>query len=105
MSMTPPVSRPRPAEAKSLPEQPGQRLVAGAAPGSREAEVGERGLGGHAAAGRAHEEAALDEEGLVDVLDGLGLLPHADGQRREPDRSAPEALADGGEDGPVDLVE
>ena len=38
-------------------------------------------------AGRAHEQALLDEERLVDVLDGLGRLADADGERRQPDRA------------------
>ena len=53
----------------------------------------------------AHEQALLDEERLVDVLDGLGRLADADGQGRQPDRSAAEALAERRQDGPVDLVE
>ena len=59
----------------------------------------------HPAARRAHEQALLDEERLVHVLDRLGLLADADGQRRQPDRAAAELLAQRGEDGPVDLVE
>ena len=61
--------------------------------------------GGDPSPGRAHEQALADEEGLVDVLDGLGGLGHADGERREPDRATAEPLAEGGEDRPVDLVE
>ena len=45
------------------------------------------------------------EERLVDVLDRLGLLAHGDRQRRQPDRSAAELLAQRAEHGPVDLVE
>src|SRR4051812_20450968 len=58
-----------------------------------------------AAARRAHEQTLLDEERLVHVLDRLGLLAHADGQRREADRTATELLAQGAEDGAVDLVQ
>ena len=47
----------------------------------------------------------LEEVGLVGVLDGVGLLPHAVGQGHEPDRAAVEATAQGVEDGPVHLVE
>ena len=47
----------------------------------------------------------LDEERLVDVLDRLGLLTDRDGQRRQPDRTAAELLAQGAEDRPVDLVQ
>ena len=55
--------------------------------------------------GRAHEQPLLDEERLVDVLDRLGLLAHADGERRQADGTAAELLAQRAEDGPVDLVE
>ena len=55
-------------------QQPGERVLARGAARRGEAEVGERGRGGHPPAGRAHEQAPLDEERLVDVLDGLGLL-------------------------------
>ena len=60
---------------------------------------------GDAAAGRAGEQALLDEERLVHVLDRLGLLADADRQRRQPDRAAAELLAERAEDRPVDLVE
>ena len=39
-------------------------------------------------------QALLDEERLVHVLDRLGLLADADRQRRQPDRTAAELLAD-----------
>src|SRR5205807_10493583 len=42
--------------------------------------------GGYPAAGRAHQEAPLQEEGLVHVLDRLGLLAHAD--RKGADRKS-----------------
>ena len=58
-----------------------------------------------AAAGRAGDHALLDEERLVHVLDGLGLLADADRHGAEPDRAAAELLADRVEDRPVDLVE
>ena len=56
-------------------------------------------------AGRALEQAALHEERLVHVLDGLGRLAHRDRQRAEPDRPAHEGAAQRVEDRPVDLVE
>jgi hypothetical protein len=59
----------------------------------------------HPAPGRAQDQAALQEEGLVGVLDGVGLLAHALGQRGQPDRLAPEAAAQRLEDGPVHLVQ
>ena len=43
---------------------------------------------------RAHQEALLEQVGLVDVLDRVGLLAHRHGQRRQPDRAAAELLAD-----------
>ena len=60
---------------------------------------------GHSTPGGAHEQALLDEERLVDILHGLGGLAHADGQGGQPHRSAAKALAQGRQDGPVDLVE
>ena len=47
-----------------------------------------------AAPRRALEEAALEQVGLVDVLDRVGLLLHGDRERGEADRAAGEALAD-----------
>ena len=44
-----------------------------------------------AAARRALEEAALEQVGLVDVLDRVRLLADGDGERRETDRAAAEA--------------
>ena len=55
--------------------------------------------------GRAQDEALADEERLVDVLDGLGRLADADGERVEPHRSAPRSARRWREDRPVDLVE
>ncbi len=46
---------------------------------------------GHPAARRAGDQARPHQEGLGDDLDGLGLLPHRDGQRRQADRAAAEA--------------
>ena len=50
------------------------------------------------AARRADQQALLDEERLVDVLDRLGLLADGDRQRRQPDRTAAELLAQRAED-------
>ena len=58
-----------------------------------------------AAARRALDEAALEQVGLVDVLDGVGLLVDGDGERREPDGPSPEAGADDLEDRAVEPVE
>ena len=53
----------------------------------------------------AIEQAGGEEERLVDVLDGVGLLGHGHRERVEPDGSAGERDAECGEDGSVDLVE
>ena len=58
-----------------------------------------------AAARRALEQAALQQERLVHVLDGLGRLADRDRERAEPDRAARERAAQRVEDRPVDLVE
>ena len=61
---------------------------------------------GHAAPARgALEEAALEQVGLVDVLDRVGLLLDGHGQRREPDRAAAELAADDAEDLAVQPVQ
>ena len=57
------------------------------------------------AARGALEQTPLDEEGLVYVLDGLRRLAHGDGERREADGAAGEAVAHRVEDRPVELVE
>src|SRR3712207_2423305 len=73
--------------------------------GRREPEVGEGRGGGHAPARRALEEAALEQVGLVDVLDRVRLLAHRDREGRQPDRAAAEARAHRGEDLAVEAVE
>ena len=85
---------PRPPPARSA-EAGRCAALAGRCRAARSAEVGERrpAVGDHAAARRAHEQALLDEERLVDVLDGLGLLADADGEGRQADRAAAELLA------------
>ena len=71
----------------------------------RQRKVGE-GLGrGHPAAGGAVEQAGREQERLVDVLDGVGLLGHRDRERVEADRAAGERDAECLEDRAVDLVE
>ena len=55
--------------------------------------------------GRAPEQPALQQERLVDVLDGVGLLGHRHRQRAESDGLAGERLAQRPQDRPVDLVE
>ena len=61
--------------------------------------------GGDPALGGSHQIAFLDEEGLVDILDGLDLLAHGHGQALEADRAAVEADEDGFENAVVHLVE
>ena len=59
-----------------------------------------RGRCRHPAPRRAHEQPALDEKGLVDVLDRLGLLTNPDRKCRQSDGPAAELLADRGENRP-----
>src|SRR4051794_40986287 len=47
-----------------------------------------------AAARRALDEAELEQVRLVDILDRVGLLTERNGERREADRAAAEALDD-----------
>jgi hypothetical protein len=65
--------------------------------------VGE--AGGDAAAGGAVEEADLDEEGFVDLFEGVLLFGERGGQRVEADRAAVVFLDDGAEQAAVELVE
>src|ERR671935_1525661 len=58
--------------------------------GARSADVRAAGVGDHAAARGALDEAELEEVRLVDVLDRLLLLAEGDGERREADRPAAE---------------
>ena len=62
-------------------------------------------LGEHAATRRAHEKAAHDEVGLVDVLYRVRLLAERHGQRLQPDWPAVELLDDRSQDVAVELVE
>src|SRR5215207_824660 len=73
--------------------------------GDVEPEVHVRGRGRNAPSWRSLEQTLLEEEGLVDVFHGLGLLGHRDGERAEADRLTRERLAQRGEDRPVHLVE
>jgi hypothetical protein len=61
--------------------------------------------GGDPAAGGAREQALLDEERLDDVLDGVDLLPHRDGEGGQPDGAAGEGGAQRLEDAVVEAVE
>src|SRR5207302_3681513 len=70
-----------------------------------EAEVAPRRRRSDAPARGALQQAALDEERLVHVLDGLGSLTDRNRQRREADGAAGEAVAHRVEDGAVELVE
>ena len=62
-------------------------------------------MGGDPAARRALEEALLEEEGLVDVLEGVALLAHGGGDGLHAHRAAAELLDDGEQDLPVHRVE
>ena len=65
----------------------------------------ERRLCGHPAARGPHQESLLEQIGLVDVLDRVGLLPHRHGQGREAHGPAAEFLADRREDVAVQAIE
>ena len=62
------------------------------------------GRGGPAARG-PDDVPLADEVGLGDGLDGVGLLPHGDGQGRQTHRATAEAAAERLEHGPVEAVE
>src|SRR4029079_1014547 len=51
------------------------------------------------------DEPEPEQERLVDVLDGLGLLGQDGGQRRDPDRSGGELLDDRGQQLAVGRIE
>src|SRR5215204_129525 len=70
-----------------------------------EPEVGVGALGRDAAARSPLEQAALEQVGLVDVLDRVALLPHGDRERGETDLPAGEVRADRGEDLAVETVQ
>ena len=59
----------------------------------------------HPAPGGTRQEAFADQEGLVDVLQGPGLLPHRGRHGLQAHRPAAEAVEDGREDAPVHGVE
>ena len=61
--------------------------------------------GEHPPPGRAHEEAALQQERLVHVLDGVGFFSDGHRQGGEPHRTSVELLQDEGEDLAVHAVE
>ena len=65
--------------------------------------VGE--AGGDAAAGGAVEEADLDEEGFVDLFEGVLLLGEGGGEGVEADRAAVVLFDDGAQEAAVELVE
>src|SRR5512133_4397144 len=70
-----------------------------------ETQVFVRATGGRAPAWGALQQAALQEIGLVDVLERVGLVVDGDGQGREADGTAGELRAYGGEDLAVEAVE
>src|SRR5918994_3073212 len=74
-------------------------------PLGRDPEVPVGTLGRDAAPRRALEEPELEQVGLDDVFDRVGLLPHGRRQRREPDRPSAELDDHGGQDGEVELVQ
>lgn len=86
------------------PNRPGGGVIGGLG-GNGKAQVGPSRRRRHPPPGGSHEQALTDQERLVHVLDGLGGLRHADGQSRQPHRSAAEALAQRTQKRPVDLVE
>ncbi len=61
--------------------------------------------GSHPPPGRPLEEALLEEVGLVGVLHGVGLLPHAVGEGHQAHGPTVETTAQRVEDGTVHLVE
>src|SRR3982751_3273925 len=60
---------------------------------------------GRPPARRALEQPALEQIGLVDVLDRVLLLPHARGERRQADRAALELAADAAQELAVEAIE
>src|SRR5258706_12826994 len=78
---------------------------AGPAFGQGAREVLVRAPGRDAPPGRAVDEPDLQEEGLVDVLDGVRLLADGRGQRAHAHGPAPELVDDGEEELAVHLVE
>ena len=65
----------------------------------------ESAFGGGAAAGGAFDQPALQEIGLVDVLDRVLLLSDHDREGGEPDRAAAELVAYRPQDLPVQAIE
>ena len=65
-------------------------------------EVGRRGR--HSPPRRPLHQSTLDEERLVGILNGRGLLTHRLRQRRQSHRSASEAATEGVEDLTIELV-
>src|SRR5436853_1175648 len=61
--------------------------------------------GGDPAAGRALEEALLDEVGLVEVFERPPVLTHGDGQRLDAGRAAVVVLDEGAQDLAIQVVE
>ena len=73
--------------------------------GEIDAEVFVGEAGGDAAAGGAVEEADLDEEGFVDLFEGVLLLGEGGGEGVEADWAAVVLLYDGAQEAAVELVE
>src|SRR5262245_60369739 len=82
-----------------------QALLAGGGGGGLLAEVAV-GFAGHAPAVRgSHDEADLQEIGLDQLRQGLGLVVDGGGDRFEADRAAAVVVDDRGEEAPVEPVE
>src|ERR1700729_4224223 len=72
---------------------------------SFQAQVVPGALRGHPAPGRPLDEPALQQKGLVGILDRVRLLTDALGQRGQAHGLPAEPTAERGQDGPVDLVQ
>src|SRR5437762_13906170 len=89
----------------SLPARTRRWRLQGQGPGHARSEVAVRPLSGDAPSRRPLEEPQLQEEGLDDILDRVGLLPHRGRKRREPHRPPAELLHDAAKDRVVETVE
>jgi len=67
--------------------------------------MSERAPGGDSAARRPLDQAALEQVGLVHILDRVLLLADDDGQGRQPDWAAFELLANRAQDVPIEAIQ
>ena len=65
----------------------------------------ERQVGGFASAGGAHQVALLNQERLIDLLDGARVFAHCGGDGAQAYRTALELVDDGAQDTVVHLVQ